>query len=197
MRRDCRRRLILSCQNHSFVSIQHKTHFRQLGHQTIEQFSAFQSRSCKNQDVIRKSQIDEMRHPIRQIKGKVTNFQSPFPHGNVTGVWALPDHPGTSKRPRIHEPHASKRRLLVTPDLFFFFFLAPFFLDWVSVSCFTGQLPGIGTVFILASLQMCKVQRQSPLASQGGWGGRRLESAGSGGSCARRSLRVGGSPSRL
>ena len=24
--------------------------------------------------------------------------------------------------------------------------------------CFTGQLPGIGTVFILASLQMCKVQ---------------------------------------
>ena len=75
-----------------------------------------------------------------------------------------------------------------------FFF---FFRDWVSVSCFTGQLPGIGTVFILASLQMCKVQRQSPLASQGGWGGRRLESAGSGGSCARRSLRVGGSPSRL
>ena len=81
--------------------------------------------------------------------------------------------------------------------LLFFFFLAPFFRDWVSVSCFTGQLPGIGTVFILASLQMCKVQRQSPLASQGGWGGRRLESAGSGGSCARRSLRVGGSPSRL
>ena len=39
------------------------------------------------------------------------------------------------------------------------------------MSCFTGQLPGIGTVFILASLQMCKVQRQSPLASQGGWGG--------------------------
>ena len=27
-----------------------------------------------------------------------------------------------------------------------------------SRSCFTGQLPGIGTVFILASLQMCKVQ---------------------------------------
>ena len=79
----------------------------------------------------------------------------------------------------------------------FFFSLAPFFRDWVSVSCFTGQLPGIGTVVILASLQMCKVQRQSPLASQGGWGGRRLESAGSGGSCARRSLRVGGSPSRL
>ena len=39
------------------------------------------------------------------------------------------------------------------------------------MSCFTGQLPGIGTVSILASLQMCKVQRQSPLASQGGWGG--------------------------
>ena len=79
----------------------------------------------------------------------------------------------------------------------FFFFLAPFCRDWVSVSCLTGQLPGIGTVFILASLQMCKVQRQSPLASQGGWGGRRLEAAGSGGSCARRSLKVGGSPSRL
>ena len=56
------------------------------------------------------------------------------------------------------------------------------------MSCFAGQLPGIGTVFIVASLQMCKVQRQSPLASQGGWGGRRLEAAGSGGSCARRSL---------
>ena len=53
----------------------------------------------------------------------------------------------------------------------FFFFLAPFCRDWVSGSCFTGQLPGIGTVFILASLQVCKVQRQSPLASQGGWGG--------------------------
>ena len=78
-----------------------------------------------------------------------------------------------------------------------FFFLAPFCRDGVSVSCFTGQLPGIGTVFILASLQMCKVQSQSPLASHGGWGGRRLEAAGSGGSCARRSLKVGSSPSRL
>ena len=74
----------------------------------------------------------------------------------------------------------------------FFFPSRLFYRDWVSVSCFTGQLPGSGTVFILASLQMCKVQGQSPLASQGGWGGRRLESAGSGGSCARRSLRVGG-----
>ena len=61
-----------------------------------------------------------------------------------------------------------------------FFFLTPFFRDKVSQSCFTGQLPGIGTVFILASLQMCKVQRQSPLTNQGWWGGRRLGSVGSG-----------------
>ena len=38
-----------------------------------------------------------------------------------------------------------------------------------------------------------KVQTQSPLTNQGGWGGRRLGSAGSGGSCTRRSLRGGGS----
>ena len=63
----------------------------------------------------------------------------------------------------------------------FFFSLASFFRDWVSVSCFTGQLPGIGTVFILASLQMCKVQRQSPLASQGGWGGGGWSLRGQGG----------------
>ena len=31
-----------------------------------------------------------------------------------------------------------------------FFFLTPFFRDKVPQSCFTGQLPGIGTVFILA-----------------------------------------------
>ena len=42
-----------------------------------------------------------------------------------------------------------------------------FFHDKVSESCFTGQLPGIGTGFILASFQMCKVQRQSPLTNQG------------------------------
>ena len=35
-----------------------------------------------------------------------------------------------------------------------FFFLTPFCRDRVSGSCLTGQLPGIGTVFILASLQM-------------------------------------------
>ena len=39
--------------------------------------------------------------------------------------------------------------------------------------------------------------RQSPLTNQGGCGGSRLGSVGSGGSCARRSLRDGGSPSRL
>ena len=44
----------------------------------------------------------------------------------------------------------------------FFFCPTPFFSDKVSESCFTGQLPGMGTDFILASLQMCKVQRQSP-----------------------------------
>ena len=53
----------------------------------------------------------------------------------------------------------------------FFFSLTPFFRDKVSESCFTGQLPGIGTVFILASLQTCKVQGQSPLTNQGCWGG--------------------------
>ena len=53
-----------------------------------------------------------------------------------------------------------------------------------SGSCFTGQLPGIGTVFILASL------RQSPLTNQGGCGGSRLGSVGSRGSW---SLRDGGS----
>ena len=43
--------------------------------------------------------------------------------------------------------------------LFFCFFpLTPFCRDRVSGSCFTGQFPGIGTLFILASLQMCKVQ---------------------------------------
>ena len=40
-----------------------------------------------------------------------------------------------------------------------FFSLTPFCRDKVSRSCFTGQLPGIRTVFILASLQMCKVQK--------------------------------------
>ena len=34
------------------------------------------------------------------------------------------------------------------------FFFTPFCRDKVSRSCFTGQLPGIGTVFILASLQI-------------------------------------------
>ena len=43
-----------------------------------------------------------------------------------------------------------------------------------SRSCFTGQLPGIGTVFILASLQMCKSKRQSPnikSTDESGWMG--------------------------
>ena len=39
-----------------------------------------------------------------------------------------------------------------------FFPLTPFCRDKVSGTCFTGQLPGIGTVFILASPQMCKIQ---------------------------------------
>ena len=76
----------------------------------------------------------------------------------------------------------------LTKLCFFFVFLTPFFRDKVSQNCFTGQLPGIGTIFILASLQIRKVQRQSPLANQGWWGERRLGSVGSGGSCARRSL---------
>ena len=40
-----------------------------------------------------------------------------------------------------------------------FFSPTPFCRDKVSRSCFTGQVPGIRTVFILASLQMCKVQK--------------------------------------
>ena len=45
-------------------------------------------------------------------------------------------------------------------DFVFFFFSSRLFaaIGLRSRSCFTGQLPGIGTVFILASLQMCKVQ---------------------------------------
>ena len=50
----------------------------------------------------------------------------------------------------------------------FFFFAA---IGLRSGSCFTGQLPGIGTVFILASLQMCKVQGKVQI-NEGvvGWG---------------------------
>ena len=68
---------------------------------------------------------------------------------------------------------------------------------WAARGCqgtlFTGQFPGIGTSSILASLQMCKMQRQDPLTNQGGCGG----SAGSGGNSATRSMGEGGSPSRL
>ena len=65
-----------------------------------------------------------------------------------------------------------------------------------------GLQAQLNSTFILANLQMCKVQRQSPNTKsihESGWigGGRRLGFAGSGGSCARRSLRGGGSPSRL
>ena len=38
--------------------------------------------------------------------------------------------------------------------IFGFFSLTPFCRNRVSGSCFTGQLPGIGTVFIFASLQI-------------------------------------------
>ena len=52
--------------------------------------------------------------------------------------------------------------------------------------CFyTGQSPDVQS------------PRQSLLTNQGGCGGSRLGCVGSGGSCARRSLRDGGSPSRL
>ena len=72
---------------------------------------------------------------------------------------------------------------------------------WAAIGCqgtlFTGQFPGIGTSSILAGLQMCKMQTQGPPTNQGGCGGRRLGSAGSGGNCARRSMGEGGSPSRL
>lgn len=46
------------------------------------------------------------------------------------------------------------------------FFHTTFCRDWISVSCFTMQFPGIGAVCMRASLHMCKVQRQSPLANQ-------------------------------
>ena len=83
---------------------------------------------------------------------------------------------------------------------FFFFFssLMPFCRDRSQVKelfywsasrhwdCFyTGQSPAVQS------------PRQSPLTNQGGCGGSRLGCVGSGGSCARRSLRDGGSPSRL
>ena len=55
----------------------------------------------------------------------------------------------------------------VSGCFFLFFFLTPSSRDKVSRSCFTGQLPGIGIVFILASLQMCKVQRQGPSTKSG------------------------------
>ena len=42
-----------------------------------------------------------------------------------------------------------------------FFPLTSFGRDKVSRNCFTGRLRGIGTAFIQASLQMCKVQRLS------------------------------------
>ena len=56
----------------------------------------------------------------------------------------------------------------------FFFPVTPFCRDKVSRSCFTGQLPGMGTVFILASLQMWKVQKASPntkSTDESGWMG--------------------------
>ena len=87
---------------------------------------------------------------------------------------------------------------VATEPFFFFPSLMPFCRDRSQVKelfywsasrhwdCFyTGQSPDVQS------------PRQSPLTNQGGWGGRRLGSAGSGGSCARRSLRGGGSPSRL
>ena len=75
-----------------------------------------------------------------------------------------------------------------------FFSLTPFCRDrslfyWSASrhwDCFyTGQSPDVQS------------PRQSPLTNQGGCGGSRLGCVGSGGSCARRSLRDGGSPSRL
>ena len=59
----------------------------------------------------------------------------------------------------VNSPHETKIPLRQRLTKYFFFFLAPFCRDKVSRSCFTGQLPGIRTVFILASLQMCKVQK--------------------------------------
>ena len=95
----------------------------------------------------------------------------------------------------------SLRKLIVgswNVEGFFFFSLTPFCRDRSQVKelfywsasrhwdCFyTGQSPDVQS------------PRQSPLTNQGGCGGSRLGCVGSGGSCARRSLRDGGSPSRL
>ena len=57
-------------------------------------------------------------------------------------------------------------------DHIVFFPLTSFGRDKVSRSCFTGRLRGIGTAFIQASLQMCKVQRLSPntkSTDESGW----------------------------
>ena len=80
---------------------------------------------------------------------------------------------------------------------FFFLSLTPFCRDRSQVKelfywsasrhwdwFYTGQSPDVQS------------PRQSPLTNQGGCGGSRLGCVGSGGSCARRSLRDGGSPSR-
>ena len=79
----------------------------------------------------------------------------------------LPKH-GRAKVPAEYRLIASIRFLYKTFAYMIFFSPSRLFSrDKVSESCFTGQLPGIGTFFILASLQMCKIQRQSPLTNQG------------------------------
>ena len=101
------------------------------------------------------------------------------------GVRPCPRHPSACVPARSNTYLTTNNfALLRFFFVFLFFFLTPFCRDKVSRNCFTGQLPGIGTVFILASLQMCKIQRQGPntkstdesgwMGGEGGWGLRGL-----------------------
>ena len=96
--------------------------------------------------------------------GKALTYANLFAIGTVDGHDGAPN-PGCISKTQymVHRISAILQQVQVFCPIshFTFFSLTPFCRDRVSGSCFTGQLPGIGTVFILASLQICKVQRQS------------------------------------
>ena len=116
----------------------------------------------------------------------------------TTTTTAAEENPGRIYIKDLPEDHSDYDAWRYTLCFFFFFPLTPFCRDRSQVKelfywsasrhwdCFyTGQSPDVQS------------PRQSPLTNQGGCGGSRLGCVGSGGSCARRSLRDGGSPSRL
>ena len=70
-------------------------------------------------------------------------------------------------------------------------------IDALSVSCFTGQLPGILDCFYTGQSPDVQSPKAKSIGKSGGVGGEAAGVCGVRGSCARRSLRVGGSPSRL